>query len=93
MKISKSRLKKVINEIMSSESAASNFYSEKARLLIEARDHLQEALSVLEAVSDLDSESPVGEDPDVQSVIGEVFSARDNIDGLVEAVEVMIDYN
>jgi hypothetical protein len=66
------------------------FYEQKANLLATAQGHLEEAMSVLADVVDLDLESAAGEDPDVQSAYNDVAKASEFIDGLIQATEAMV---
>jgi hypothetical protein len=66
------------------------FYEQKANLLATAQGHLEEAMSVLADVIDLDLESAMGEDPDVQSAYNDVEEASEFIDGIIQATEAMV---
>lgn len=66
------------------------FYEQKANLLATAQGHLEEAMSVLADVVDLDLESAAGEDPDVQSAYNDVQAASEFIDGLIQATDAMV---
>lgn len=67
------------------------FYKERLRLLREAQGHLEEAVNALADVSDLDLDSPAGEDPDVQSAMMDVQTAAEFVEGLIMATEAMVD--
>jgi len=94
MKIKLSELKQIIREEagegMNEQGDGKRFYREKARLLQGTLSGLDQALEQLDLITVLDDGSPVGEDPDVQSIMGDVVNVRKFASGLLDAVRAML---
>jgi len=96
IKLTEKKLRQIIREekaklqeVRGLEGVA--FYKERVRLLQHARDLLEEAVNALADVSDLDLDSPAGEDPDVQSAMMDVQTATEFVEGIIMATEAMVD--
>lgn len=96
MRITKSQLRKIILEEASRLAEGPmaprhEFYDEKLNLLGQSLNHLDQAINLMQQVADMDLGSPVGEDPDVQSATMDLQSAKEFIEGILSAVEVLAD--
>ena len=96
MRITKSQLRKIILEEASRLREApmmprETYYDEKVSLISQALNHLDQAIDMMQQVADMDLSSPAGEDPDVQSATMDLQSAKEFIEGILSAVEVLAD--
>jgi hypothetical protein len=88
MKITKSQLKRIIAEQVS-EMKPQAFYGKKSRELEKAAVHLEKALGVINALIDAELETPMGEDPDLQSLAMDIQSAMDFAISISDAVDAL----